>query len=90
MIILKLWKHVIIMSMENYNNFRLLFRLICTDCEYVEDFQLLLGDLFNIEGDLILFDVDLINLSHRTCQGWKNVLYLDFRKLFCAEQIRRL
>ena len=42
------------MCVENFNNFRLLFRLICTDCEHVEDFHLLLGDLFNNEGDLIL------------------------------------
>ena len=78
------------MSAENFNNFRLLFHLICTDCEHVEDFHLLLGDLINIEGNLVLSDVDLIDLSHRTCQGCKNVLCLDFRKLFSVEQIRRL
>ena len=78
------------MCVENFNNFRLLFCLICTDCEHVEDFHLLLGDLFNIECDLILFDVDLINLSHKTCQSCKNFIYLDLRKLFRAEQIRRL
>ena len=79
------------MSVENFNNFRLVFRVICTDCEHVEDFHLLLGDfLFNIYGNLISSDVDLISLSHRICQGCKNFIYLGFRKLFSVEEIRRL
>ena len=84
--------HVIyMMPAEELNNFRrLLFHLICADCEHKEDFHLLLGDLFNIEGNIILYDVDLINLSHRSCWGCKGLIYLEFRKLFSVEQIRRL
>ena len=59
------------MSAENFSNFRLLFCLICTDCEHLEDFDILLEDLLNIDGDLILCDVDLINLSHRTSKVLK-------------------
>ena len=81
---------MILLSVEKFNNFGLLFRLICTDCEHEEDFHLLLGDLFNIESDLNLSDVDLINLSHRTCSGCKNFISLDFKKLFSIEQIRNL
>ena len=77
------------MSEEKFNNFRLLFCLICTDCEHEEDLHLLLGDLLNIEGNLILSDVAFINLSHRTCSGCKNFIYLDFRKLVSVEQIRK-
>ena len=78
------------MSEEKFNNFRLLFCLICTDCEHEEDLHLLLGDLLNIEGNLILSDVAFINLSYRTCSGCKNFIYLDFRKLVSVEQIRKL
>ena len=49
----------------------------------------MLGDLFNIEGDLILSEVDQINLSHKTWKNCKNFIYIDFKKLFRAEQIRK-
>lgn len=78
------------MSIEKFNNFRLFYHLIGTDCQHEENFDFLLGHLFNIEGDLILSEVDQINLSHRTCQNWKNFIYIDFEKLFTVEQIRKL
>ena len=48
------------------------FYIICTECQYEERFHFLLGDLVNIEGDLILLEIDQINLSHRTCQNFYN------------------
>ena len=48
------------------------------------------GDLFNREGDLILFDVDLINFSHQTCSGCKNFIFIDFKKVYPAGVIRRI
>lgn len=64
--------------------------LICVDCQEEENFHFLLGDFFNIEGDLILSEVDQIIFYYRTCQGFKNVIFLDFKKLFSSEQIRSI
>ena len=78
------------MSLEKFNNFRLFFHLICADCQHEENFHFLLVGLLKIEGDLILSEVDQINLSHRSCQNCKSFIYIDFRKLFSVEKIRRL
>ena len=77
------------MSIEKFKNFRLLFHLLCIDCGHEENFHFLLGDLFNIEGDLILLQVDQINLSHKSRQNCKSFIYIDFKKIFTVEQIRR-
>ena len=78
------------MSMEKFNEFRLIFDLICIDCLHEKEFHCLLGELFNIEGDLILSKLDQINLSHRACKGSRNFKFIDFKKLFSAEQVRRI
>ena len=48
------------MPIKKSNEFRLIFHLIWVDCQQEEKFHFLLGDLFNIEGDLILSEVDQI------------------------------
>ena len=48
------------------------------------------GDFSKIEGDLTLSEVAQINFLHRTCQGPKNFIFIDFKKLFRSEQIRRI
>ena len=55
------------MSIKKFNAFRLIFYLISVDCQQEENFHFSLEDLFYIEGDLILSEVDQINFSHRTC-----------------------
>ena len=75
---------------KKINEFRLIFHLICVDCQQEENFHFSLGDLFNIEGNLILSEADQINFSHRTCQGCKNFILIDFKKVFSCEQIRKI
>lgn len=78
------------MYIEKFKEFHLVFHLVCGDCQQEENFYFLLGDLFNIEGDLILSQVVHVNFSHRTCQDCKNFICIDFKKIFSAEQIRRI
>ena len=56
------------MSIEKFKNFRLFFHVICIDWEHEENFHFLLEDLFNIEGDLKLSEVEQINLLHKSRQ----------------------
>ena len=49
-----------------------------------------LGNLFNIAGNFVTGEVYQINLSHGSCSFRGNVTYLDFRKLFKCEQIKRI
>ena len=77
-------------SLKKFKNFRLFFHLICTNFQHEEYFHLLLGDLYNIEGDLVLSEVVQINLSHRSCQKCTNFIYVDFKKLFTVEQVIRI
>ena len=53
-------------------------------------FIFLEGDVFNMEGNLILMDVDLINFSDQICSGCKNVIFIDFRKIYPPAIIRRI
>ena len=78
------------MSIEKFKNFHLFFRLICVDCGLKENSHLLLGDLFNSEGDIILSQVDQIHFSHKSCKNCKNFIFISFKKLFTVEQIRRI
>ena len=41
------------MSAEKFKNFRVFFHMICADCSHKEKFHFLLGNLFNMEGDII-------------------------------------
>lgn len=66
------------------------FRLICIDCGHDENCDFLLGDVFNIKGDLILSEVEQINLSYKSCQNCENFIYIDLKKLFTVSQIRRI
>ena len=77
------------MYIKTFNEFWLIFHLICVDYQQEGNFHFSLGGLFNIEGDLILSEVDQ-KFSHRTCQGYKNFIFIDFKKLFSSEQIRRI
>lgn len=78
------------MSIEKFNKFRLVFHLICIACLHEENFHFLLGELFSIDGDLILSELDQINLLHRACQRCGNYIFAGFKKLFSAEQVRRI
>ena len=74
------YQHLTMYFYKKINEFRLIFHLICVDCQQEENFHFSLGDLFNIEGNLILSEADQINFSHRTCQGCKNFIFIDFKK----------
>ena len=78
------------MFLEKFNNFRFIVYFIYTDFQQEENFHFVLGDLFNIDSDLILSEVDQTNLSLRNCQNCKNFIIVDIRKLFSVEQTRRL
>lgn len=78
------------MSIGKFKNFRLFFCLICIDCSHEENCYFLLGDLFNIEGNLILSEMEQINLSHKKYQNCKNFIYINLPKLFTVSQIRAI
>ena len=83
------------MSVDTFNKFRLSIHLIRVDYQQEENYLFFflfffLGDLFNREGDLILSDVDLINVSHQTCSGWKNFFFIDFKKIYPLAIIRTI
>ena len=77
------------MSINKFNEFKLIVHLICIDCKNQENFHFCVGDLFNIEGDLILSEVDQINFSHMSCSSCGSFIYIDFSKIFKPEQLRR-
>ena len=58
MIFLIYYQHLITYVYKKFNEFRLIFYLIYVGCQQEENFHFSFGDLFNIEGDLILFEVD--------------------------------
>ena len=72
------------MSLEKCKTFYLFFYLICTNCQHEQNFHFLLGYLFSTEGDFILLEVEQINLSHKSCQNWKNFVYIDFNFFYCG------
>ena len=78
------------MSLEKFKNFRFFLHLICTAGQHEENLHFLLGDLFNIEGDIILSEVYEIDFSHRSCENCKNFIYIDFKKRFTVGQLRRI
>ena len=64
--------------------------MACADCSHEEKFHFLLGDLINMEGNIILSDVDESNFCHRKCRdcGIFGVFFY-FKKLFPPALIRR-
>lgn len=78
------------MSIQKYKEFYLVFHLICVDYQQEENIHFLLGDVFNIEIDLMLFEVDQIILPCRIRQGCKNFIFIDFKKLSSVEKIRKI
>ena len=46
----QIWKNI--MSVDTFNKFRLLIRMICVDCHQEETFQFWGGNLFNREGEI--------------------------------------
>lgn len=78
------------MSIEKFKNLRFFFHLIRVDSGHEENCHFLLGNQFNIEGYLILSEVEQINLLHKSCQNCKNFIYIDIKKLFTVSQIGRI
>ena len=79
------------MSVNTFENFRLLIQLFCVDCRHKQTFHFWGGEIFNREGDLILSHVDLINFSLQTCNGCKNFIFIDFLiKIYPPTIIRRI
>ena len=67
------------MSIKTFDKFWLIFHLICVDCQQEDNCHFSLGDLFNIEGDLIPSEVDQINFSHKPVKVLKNSYLLTLK-----------
>ena len=50
-------------KMNKFKKFKLIFDIICFDCRHKVTINFLAGDLFKIEGDLILSDAEYIILE---------------------------
>ena len=64
--------------MNKFKEFKLFFDIICFGCQHKETVDFLVADLFDIEGDLILSDVEHINLANRNCQNCQAYIFTDF------------
>ena len=78
------------MAARIFNNFKLLFRVICFDVKFVEELSFRLGNLFNLEGDFTLETNEEIHVLNRSCKQCGCFYYLDFKKLFTPVKIREI
>ena len=71
-----------IMSVDTFNKFRLLIHLICVYCHQEENFHFWGTETYWIEKVVSSSPMQkcLINFSHQTCSGWKNFIFVDFKK----------
>ena len=77
-------------KMNKFKKFKLIFDIICFDCRHKVTINFLAGDLFKIEGDLILSDAEYINFRNRNCQNCQACIFIDFKKIFLPRRIREL
>ena len=78
------------MSKKKLMNCDLFFILFAWIVVMRKNFNLFGANCFNIEGDLILSDIKQVNSFYKTCLGFRNVIFFDFKKLFNSEKIRRI
>lgn len=76
------------MSAKKFKKFRLLFRLICFDCGFVDDFSIEIEKAFNLEGDFILGACDEINYCNKSFGGCSNFIHFDLREIFSESEIK--
>ena len=76
--------------MNKFKEFKLIFDIICFDCWHKVITNFLVGDLFNIEGDLTLSDVEYINFGNRIYENCEAYIFIDFKKIFPPRRIREL
>ena len=77
-------------KMNKFKEFKLIFDIIFFDCWYKVTTNFLAGDLFNIEGDIIILDAEYINFSNRNFQNCHAYIFIDFKKIFLLGGIREL
>ena len=70
---------------EQFNCFQLIFDIKCLDCCNQDTIKLVLGDLFNLEGD------NEKNIDcNCACSVCKLNIFLDFAKIFKPNKIREI
>ena len=72
--------------MNKFKEFKLIFDIISFDCWHKVTTNFLAGDLFNIEDDLTLSDVEYANFGNRSCQNCQVYIL----KIFPPRRIREL
>ena len=78
------------MSAKIFKEFKLLFRLICFDCGFVEDFSTEMGKVFNLEGDVILGARDEMNYYNISCGGCSNFMHFELKEIVSVSEKREL
>ena len=73
-----------------FNDFKLLYRVICFNCKFAEELSFRLGNLFNLEGDFILGTNEEIYVLNRSCKQCGCFYYLDFKEIFTHVEIREI
>ena len=77
-------------KMNKFKEFKLIFDIISFDCWHKVTTNFLAGNLFNIEDDLTLSDVEYVNFGNRSCQNCQVYILIYFKKIFPPRRIREL
>ena len=72
--------------MNKFKEFTFIFGIICFDCQHKVTTNFLVGNLFNIGGDLILSDAEYINFSNRNCQSCQLIFSLILKRFSYQEE----
>ena len=75
---------------ELFKNFLLKIQIECLDCNTRELIFLKIGDFFNLDSDYIAKVIEEGLFCNRLCSGCKNVIFVDVKKLFKLDFIRKI
>ena len=69
-----------------FENFQLSIEFVCLGCKNIEELSISLGDFFNLEGDLIFDEKDVINQRYRSCRRCKNFIFFGFEEVISTSK----
>ena len=75
---------------ELFKNFKLKIQIECLECDMKKLISLKVGDFFNLEDNYIATDIKEGFFCHRLCSGCKNFIFVDIKKLFEPDFIRKI
>ena len=69
---------------EEFLELNLTVKIVCLDCDFTSQKKkkIRLGNCFNLEGDLILKETEGIYFCNNACEGSRNLLFIDLKRLF--------